>query len=743
MTPEPTAAASAPAPDRTRRVLRWVLAGVLAAPLLGALALAVLALLLVPFTPAVDGVLKARDERASVLLAADGSELTRFRRLNREWLALDQIPGHVVDALIATEDHRFWQHPGVDWRRSLSALGHTLAGGRQGGSTLEQQLARNFFTQEIGHAPTVVRKLKEILTALKLDRAYTKRELLEAYLNTVPFHYNAFGIEMAARTYFNKPASRLGVAEGATLVGLLKGTRAYNPVSSPQRALERRNLVLTRMVQHGKLAAATAAALQRRPLRLDFVRQDLEQGPAPHFADAVRRWATGWAEAQGLDLFADGLVLQATLDPRLQRLAQRAVERQLQDLQAVAEVEWASASAALRSTRLDTYRAARRGVQPFAHFWSSRADLLDSFVRESPSHAALLDSGRSEAQALAQLKADDAFIAALKTAKTRLEAGFVAIEPSSGAVRAWVGSRDFAIDSFDHVQQARRQPGSTFKPFVYAAALAAGVSPQREFQARHAAIRLPGEGVWQPRDRAGAGPALLRMEDGLVYSRNAVTAQVIDLVGAPAVVRLAQALGVRDSPLEAVPSLALGTSPVSLLEMASAYATLAALGEYRAPRLVSRISDAQGRELARFDAAAPERVLPADTALTLLDMLRAAVDRGTGRGLRDEHGLGGDIAGKTGTTQNNVDGWFLALHPDLVCGAWVGFNDPRVAMRSEHWGQGAHNALHVVGDFLQQAQADGALDAQARFPSRAGVSVQAWLERAGETLRGWFGLGGR
>ncbi|HXF45218.1 MAG TPA: biosynthetic peptidoglycan transglycosylase, partial [Burkholderiaceae bacterium] len=248
-----------------RRGLRWLLAPL--APNLSAARRARLALVrlaigagaaalllagyvaaLIPTLPAVDGLLAARNERPSVLLAADGSVLTTFRRRTRDWIALERVPQHVIDALIATEDHRFWQHRGIDWRRAAASVLHTLAGDRQGGSTITQQLARNFFAAEIGRAPTVTRKVREMLTALRIERAYSKREILETYLNTVPFHYNAFGLEMAARTYFDKPAAELTVAEGATLVGMLKGTRAYNPVLAPERARERRNVVLAQMV---------------------------------------------------------------------------------------------------------------------------------------------------------------------------------------------------------------------------------------------------------------------------------------------------------------------------------------------------------------------------------------------------------------------------------------------------------------------------------------------------------------
>lgn len=713
------------------------------AVLVSAVLLVVYVLSLAPFTPDVEGMLRARDEKPSLLLATDGSVLTSFRRTNREWLPLEAIPPHVVDALITTEDHRFWQHPGVDWQRSLSAVLYTLSGDRQGGSTITQQLARNLFPKEIGRAPTATRKLKEMITALKLERAYSKREILETYLNTVSFHYNAWGIEMAARTYFSKPARGLTVAEGATLVGLLKGTSAYNPVLKPERARERRNVVLAQMVKHGKLGAAQYEKLRQRPLRLDFERQDADVGPAPHFADAVRRWLAKWAESQGYDLYADGLVVQSTLDVKLQRMANQAVACQLEALQAVADVEWSRESEKLLSTRARSYQQARAKIEPFAHFWATHGDLVDTFVRETQEYARAVDAGRPPEETLADLREDTDFMAALRQRKTRLEAGFVAIDPATGAVRAWVGSRSFVADSYDHVQQARRQPGSTFKPFVYGAALEAGMDPQQQFPSRAQPIRLPDGKWWQPRDMGRAEGEMTSLEDGLVYSRNSTTAQVIQQIGPNAVVQFAQRLGVRESELEAVPSLALGTSSVSLLEMTSAYASIAALGEYRAPLLITQVSDAQGRVLARF-APPPqqpgERVLESDVAVQLIDMLRGVVDRGTAQGLRTVHGITADVAGKTGTTQNNTDGWFMLMHPQLVSGAWVGFNDPRITMRSDHWGQGAHNALHVVGDFTGQALASGRLDAGAHFPSRFGAQFETALRNAGETLRRWFGF---
>jgi penicillin-binding protein 1A len=411
----------------------------------------------------------------------------------------------------------------------------------------------------------------------------------------------------------------------------------------------------------------------------------------------------------------------------------------------VADVEWGRESGKLLSQRVEPYRLARRTTEPFAHFWATQGKLVEAFIRESPEFEQLVDEGLAKDEALAQLRADAAFMAALRERKTRLEAGFVAVDPRSGQVRAWVGSRDFAIDSFDHVQQARRQPGSTFKPFVYGAALEAGMAPGREFPNHRVAIRLPNGDVWKPRDAGEARAGESSLEDGLVHSRNTITAQVMNEVGADKVVGFAQRMGVRESKLDAVPSLALGTSPVSLLEMASAYGTIAALGAYRAPVMLTQVSDASGKLLAQFappSDAPGERVLEAEVAVQLIDMLRGAVDRGTGRGIREVHGIRADVAGKTGTTQNNADGWFMLMHPQLVTGAWVGFNDPRVTLRSAHWGQGAHNALHVVGDFMQQALAERAVDPQAEFPREGlGATIESALRRAGETVKRWFSWG--
>ena len=272
---------------------------------------------LVPQTPDIGDLLQVKKEQPSIVLAADGSELTSFRRVQREWVTLDRIAPSVVDALIATEDQRFYQHRGIDPWRIAAAVFHTATGDTQGASTITQQLARNQFPEEIGRSRDLSRKIKEMITAIRIEQHYSKRQILETYLNTVPFLYNAFGIEMAARTYFSKPAAELGPLESATLIGMLKGTRYYNPVVNPERALARRNVVLGQMARHGLLSGLELASLRQQPLQLSFNRQ-IEPGPGDHFTEYVRRWVSDWADRAGHDLYTGGLVVHATLDPALQ-----------------------------------------------------------------------------------------------------------------------------------------------------------------------------------------------------------------------------------------------------------------------------------------------------------------------------------------------------------------------------------------------------------------------------------------
>jgi penicillin-binding protein 1A len=697
---------------------------------------------LITNTPDADDLLQARSVQPSVLFSAGGKQLAVFKKVQQQQITLKQISPHITDALVATEDHRFYEHRGVDVGRTISALFHTAGGDAQGGSTITQQLARNLFPEEVGRSRTLDRKLKEIITAIKIERAYGKQDILETYLNTVPFLYNVVGIEMAARTYYDKSAAELDVLESATLVGMLKGTRYYNPVINPERARKRRNVVLAQMVKRNMLSEAAFQSLRDKPLQVELNRHQEPPNSAPHFTAHLRKWLTDWAEQNNVDLYTDGLIIHSTLDDKLQQAATEAVERQTEQLQNIADVEWGQKSPYLLSHSPGAYATMRKKIEPFRYFWDEHPELQHAFIRETAQFKKAVAAGQSEVGALAKLKSDAKFIAQLRKTKTRLEAGFVAMDPATGEVKAWVGSRDFDRDQFDHVAQAERQPGSTFKPIVYGAALELGFRPNRAYLDNPVEIRSVDGSIWRPTDMSGNSGRPMSMREGLIYSKNTITAQVMQEAGLPNIISLAQDIGINQSRLDPVPSLALGTSPVTLLEMVSAYSTIAQTGEYRAPVFIKRITDRDGKVLAEFGSES-HRAMSEETAVELIDMMRGVVRQGTGQAIKSRFGIAADIAGKTGTTQNNTDGWFILMHPNLVAGAWVGFNDARVTMRSNHWGQGGHNAILVVGDFFRDTLKAKRIDVKARFPqpSRpAPVMVKAppadWFNRSDSNMDG-------
>jgi penicillin-binding protein 1A len=657
--------------------------------------LLVYVLLLIPFTPSTSDLAKAKIATPSLVMSVDGQELAAFQRVNRGWVKLADISPNAINALIATEDRRFYEHHGLDFKRTASAALQTLTGDRQGGSTITQQLARNLYPEEIGRSMSITRKIKEAITAFKIEAVYSKDEILETYLNTVPFLYNAFGIEMAARTYFDKSASTLNLLESATLVGMLKGTSYYNPVLNPERALSRRNIVLAQMVKSGTLKALEFEKLKKIPLKIEFERQSDATGPAAHVAQQLKRWLIDWADRNDYNIYADGLVLRTSIDSRLQAMANRAVTQQGDKLQKNADAEWSP------SWRAKAGNGERRSL------------VLD-YVRASSEYKAERAAGASAEQALASLIANPAFMQQLQKDKTRLQAGFMALDPRNGHVMAWVGSRNYGDDQFDHVQQAKRQPGSTFKPFVYAAAFENGALPSDRLMDLGLEITLSDGSFWRPSDGGGPSGLPMSLRQGLMYSKNVITAQVMQSVGPAHVAKLARDMGVRQSKLDEVPSLALGTSPVTLKEMVSAYGTLANEGKYIEPLLVLQVLDRKGRVLESFEPKPPEQALPITVAQTLLDVMRGVINQGTGTAIRSFFGIEADVAGKTGTTQSNTDGWFILMQPQLVAGAWVGFNDNRVTM-SAGWGQGARSALPIVGDFFRQAIREKLIDPAVRF----------------------------
>ncbi|MDT0632505.1 transglycosylase domain-containing protein [Rubrivirga sp. S365] len=750
--PRPTG----PAADRRRRTTR-ALAVVCGLVVLGALGAVAVVAWLSQDLPSLEQIENPQNLLATQVLTADGQELARYYDgENRTWVSLDQMSPYVPAALIATEDRRFYDHWGMDLYGFGAVVVDALRGnGLRGASTITMQLARNLYRDQVEFTigdRSVVRKAKEILTAVRIERTYTKDEILEAYLNTVPFLYNAYGIEAAAETFFSKPAAALSPAESATLVGMLAANSFYDPVRNPENSTRRRNVVLLNMRNQDVLDQAAYGDARADPVDVaaTFNPYSHEDNVAPHFAEVLRLWFREWAVENGRDPYRDGLVIRTTIDSEMQALATAAVQEQMDGLQEVVGRGWGSAS------------------DPFGRWWGRNRQIVDEYVRGTDHFARLRAEGLDPDDAVAELRRDGEFMDSLKTARTQLEAGLIAMDPTSGRVKAWVGGRDFIANKFDHGGQARRQPGSTFKLFAYTTAFDNGYSPQSPV--------LDGRfawGDWQPQNSGGSYRGWTTLAEGLQQSRNVVAARVTQHFGQAELARTAYQMGIR-TPLELPPplidcthnrtlrqfdvsceagqtfvsvprerwerecepfearandcyarSIALGTADVSLLEMVTAYATIANYGVYHGPTVeedrpadtavpphivlaVDRIEDRYGNVIEDFTPVARE-VLNPSTAYTVYDAMRAVVTGGTARGLTsrfpDIRGL--DLAGKTGTTQENADGWFIAMTPQLVVGSWTGFDDRRITYPNTAIGQGGRTGLLNVGAFLERLQTEG------------------------------------
>ena len=686
--------------------------------------------------PSLDQIESPELNLASIAYTEDGVELARFGRQNRSWVYYDEISEHVINALIAAEDHRFENHWGLDLYRTFSAATQSALGkiglpfDRQGGSTITQQLARNLYNEQIGFEVSITRKLKEMVTAIRLEYKYSKPEIIEVYLNTVPFRHNAYGIEAAARTYFSKSSKNLDPMESAALVGMLKATSRYDPRLNPENSRQRRNLILNRMAHFDMLDAEYYETHKDSLTTINFRSADVTQSRAPYFAEQVRQWITKWGQQKGIDVYTEGLTVITTLDSRLQEAAHEAVAHTMDGLQAVVDCEWSAAYSPRLTFGEDipAYLEDPCHTVPdnrFAWFWENEGEMLEQFVRESRRYYSMIKEGVDSDAALQSLLDNAAYMDSLKSTKTRLENGLVSINPSNGHIKTWVGGRDLALDWYDHVSVARRQPGSTFKPFVYALAIASGFSPNYTYRDALFEYYDPYTNeIWSPRNSGGnMTGASMSLREGLARSKNTITGQLILDLKPENVAKLAKNMGIK-SDLDPVPALALGTSDVSLLEMTNSYATMANMGRRAEPVLVTQIYNQDGDLLypEEGNVAIPQEALNESDARLIIDMLRDVVNQsyGTGHRIRWQyHQDGYDFAGKTGTTQEGADGWFMLLHKELVTGAWVGFNDRRITFRSSWWGQGGHNALFLVGDYISRINEnpDIALSLNARFPA--------------------------
>jgi len=644
-------------------------------------------------------------ELASVVYSADNQTLgTYYVNADRVRLPARVIPRIVKQALLAVEDRRFHEHSGIDPIGILGAIFSTATGRVRGGSTITQQLARNLY-DAVGVERSVWRKLKEIIVAIYLERRYSKEEILAMYLNTVPFGGVTYGIQSASRYYFGKDVKDLTLSEAALLIGLLKGPTYYSPYRYPQRALARRNLVLDLMAEAGYISAKEAAEAKKAPLGVGPTPYTAShsQGLAPYFREYLREWLLQWCRQKGYDLYRDGLQIYTTLDSRLQVHAESAVVAHLSQYQEVFEKELRSrpypwekdSSILLRAMyRSERYQAGKRAGL-------SETAIQAQFHQKRPMR---LFQWKAPGYVDTVLTPWDS----LKYYLRFLEVGLVTIDPHTGEIKAWVGGINHSYFKYDHVAKGKRQVGSTFKPFVYTAALDNGYSPC--YEELNVPIEIPvrvgdRDTVWAPRNADRELGEKVSLQKALALSLNVITARLIRNIGPEVVVDYARRMGIQ-SELEAVYALALGTSDLSVLELTAAYGCYPTLGVWREPLFVREIRDRRGNLIESFTGS-NRRALSEKTAYLMVEMLRGVTIFGTAGALRWQYGLASlDIGGKTGTTQNHADGWFVGFTPEYVTGVWVGTADRAVHFYSLWNGQGARMALPIWGLYMKAAYTD-------------------------------------
>ncbi|MEL6673490.1 MAG: transglycosylase domain-containing protein [Bacteroidota bacterium] len=657
--------------------------------------------------PPLDLIENPESDLSTQLISADGVVLQKFySRENRVNRRLNQISPYVVNALIATEDARFYGHSGIDPKSFFSILkGVIFEDEIRGGSTITMQLARNLY-DEVGREPTVIRKLKEYLVSAYIERRFTKQEIMAAYLNTVNIYGDSYGIETTANRLFNKSAKDLTIEESALVVGMLKGQGVYNPYRHVKRTEDRRNTIIEQMEKYGFLDAAkiNVDSIKDIPLESTLAKQEQGhvKGLAPYFREIARQELAKWCKANGYDLYTSGLRVYTTLDSRMQAHAEAAVRSHIRALQKDFDRVEKRGKRALDKDPSIVIALKRQSYRYIAAKRNKKSDVeidkefrtkvpMTMFTWEGPVDTVMspLDS--------------------IRTVARLLETGMVSIDPTNGHVKAWVGGIDYGFFKYDHVKKGKRQVGSTFKPFVYGAAVEAGIDPCEQFLNQPVTINIPGSGPWTPKNSGGEVGGKVTLRHALANSLNVVTARLIDRVSPEAVANFATRMGIT-SELDKVHSLALGTTDLSVMELANAYSTFASYGlRTETPLLVMRIEDRFGNVLEEF-APKQEQVLRPEDAYIIADLLKGVVDRGTGQRLRFKYKFTNDIGGKTGTTQNQSDGWFVGITPNLVTAVWVGHSDRRMHFRSIKYGQGANMALPIWALYMKGVYGDGRIN---------------------------------
>ena len=670
--------------------------------------------------PTVTDIREYENSTASEVYSVDSVLIGKYFLQERTNVQFDQLPQHLVDALIATEDIRFFKHQGVDHRSLFRVALKTILLQDQssgGGSTITQQLAKNLFPRSgSGFLSLPINKIKEMVVAGRIESVYTKTEILSLYLNTVSFGYNAYGIETAAKRFFDKAPQELQVQESAVLVGMLKATSLFNPRRNPERALQRRNVVLSQMSKYGFVDELAGDSLQQLPLELQFTPTSHNEGLATYFREHLRpeiqQWAASKTKSDGspINLYTDGLKIYTTIDSKLQRYAEEAVSAHMGKLQEIFNNHWGK-------------------TRP----WYKNRNTLLTAIRKTPRYRQLKAQGLSEAEIQEVFKEPypmkvftwegekEVEMSPLDSVKHYLyflNAGFLAMDPQNGAVLAWVGGINHKYFKFDHVNsQTKRQVGSIFKPIVYAAALESGVKPCDFVSSKR--ITYTNFDDWSPGNADNKYQGYYSVQGALTHSVNTVSVKVLKRTRISRAVDMAQKMGI-ETEIPAVPSIALGTPNLSLFEMVGAFGTFARSGNSVKPHYLTSITDNEGKVLEQFmEVPTSQRAMSSSTAATMIQMMRNVVNQGTAQRIRSTYNLKNDVAGKTGTTQSHADGWFIGITPKLVAGAWVGSDDPAIHFRTITYGQGAAMALPIWALFMQKVNDDPHYDPiqRAQFPA--------------------------
>ena len=653
--------------------------------------------------PRKERLMEINNPNASEVFSSDGKLLGRYYLENRSHADFDEISPNVINALVATEDARFYEHRGIDEVALLRVFVKSIilqdksAGG---GSTLSQQIAKNLFPRvDYGAISIAINKLREAIIAYRLERIYTKQEILALYLNTVPFAENIFGIEVAAERFFSKSPRRLDVHEAAVLVGMLKANNYYNPRTHPERAKGRRNVVIEQMAKYDYLPADEAEMYKNKPLDLKYRIISYNQGPAPYFLEMLKPELLEWCktntdeDGNAYNLYTDGLKISTTLDYNLQYYAQLSVKEYMKNLQGVFDNHWKNRDLFASNPEIINSAISRQAGENFSG--AIPEELMDKYQKKI--NTTLFTWDGLENVNITRLDSLKHYLKLLNT-------GFIAIKPDDGALKAWVGGIDFRFFKYDHVT-ASRQTGSTFKPFVYLAALESGIEPDTYFENE---LTVYGEyDDWAPRNSHDDYEGYYTMKGALANSVNTISVEVLLEAGIQNTIDIAHDLGISANMPE-YPSLALGVTSISLKEMVEAYAGIVNDGRPVKTHYLLEIKDQKDKVLETFNYSEPVKypVVSPENCRAVINMMEAVVDNGTGKAIRTTYDIRSDFAGKTGTTQNNSDGWFIGLTPDLVTGCWVGGSDPRVHFRTTTFGQGAYMALPIVGKFFHKTYRD-------------------------------------